>query len=282
MMIPARLIQTGRTCAMTPLAKASSSNVRLLHPDWEYRYFDDAGIRDFVSREFPGYAATFDAFKRPIQRIDFFRYLAIYRLGGFYFDLDVLLYENLSPLLKHGCIFPFEELTINPYLRKQHGIDWELGNYAFGSAPGHPFLEAVIENCVRGQKDPAWVSPMMAHVPRIFRADLEVLNTTGPGLLTRTLAENPETRSDLTVLFPEDVRDAGMWHQFGGYGVHLMDGSWRDGGSYLHRRLASLWETWCQRRFLPESNRLGPKREVSGRKRSVFAQTTAATTHCTP
>ncbi|HET6408184.1 MAG TPA: hypothetical protein VFG14_09910, partial [Chthoniobacteraceae bacterium] len=130
-----------------------------------------------------------------------------------------------------------------------------------------PFLGAVIENCVRAQRDPDWIKPMMQGVPPIFRSELDVLYTTGPGLLTRTLAENPGI--DVTVLFPPDVRDEQAWHQFGHYGVHLMDGSWRDRGSYLHRRLRCWWESWLLRRLLPKSHQRGPRREVPCNGRPV-------------
>lgn len=261
MSIPQRIIQTGRDRTLSPLAKASVTNLKLLHPEWEYRFFDDAGIAKFVAEEFPQYRQVFEAFPRAIQRIDFFRYLAIFRLGGFYFDLDVLLFEELSSLRNLGCVFPFEELTINRFLRGHHGIDWEIGNYAFGAAPGHPYLAAVIANCLRGQKDRNWVAPMMTHVPRLFRSDYEVLNTTGPGLLTRTFAENPEATANLTVLFPKDVCDPETWHLFGNYGVHLMQGSWRGRKGYLRRRFGNLWEAWMTCRMLRESRHQGRTRE---------------------
>src|SRR6266446_1187968 len=75
--------------------------------------------------------------------------------------------------------FPFEGLTLSDFLRNQHKMDWEIGNYAFGAAAGHPFLEAVIENCVRAQKDPSWVKHMMRGLPYFLRAEYYVLNTTG-------------------------------------------------------------------------------------------------------
>jgi inositol phosphorylceramide mannosyltransferase catalytic subunit len=80
----------------------------------------------------------------PIQRYDFFRYLAVYRLGGFYFDTDVILPSGLEDLLHFSRVFPFEHISIHSYLYNEYGMDWEVGNYAFGAAPGHPFLEAII------------------------------------------------------------------------------------------------------------------------------------------
>ena len=262
MKIPARIIQTGKSRDLPPLGKAAVTNLKLLHPDWDYVFFDDEDVLRFVRTEFPQYRAIFDAFPYPIQRFDFFRYLAVLRLGGFYFDLDVFLSERLSELLDHQCVFPFEELTLNRFLRYQYSMDWEIGNYAFGAAQGDSFLQAVIENCVRTQKDAAWVEPMMAGIPRIFRSDFYVLNTTGPGLLSRTFAENPRIANSVTILFPKDVRDTASWHKFGSYGVHLMNGSWRQKGNFLHRRLASLWELHAKKKLMPQSRLLGPNRDI--------------------
>jgi mannosyltransferase OCH1-like enzyme len=143
--IPLRIIQTARDRDLTLKQRAFSANLRLLNPDHEWRFFDNGDVHQFVRDEFPRFRDVFEAFAFPIQRYDFFRYLAVYRLGGFYFDLDVLLASRLSELPASSCVFPFEGLTFSRLLRK-YGMDWELGNYAFGAAAGHPFLEAVIDN----------------------------------------------------------------------------------------------------------------------------------------
>ena len=64
------------------------SNLRLLNPDYEYLFFDDQAVDCFIAQEFPQYKAVFESFRFRIQRYDFFRYLVIYKYGGFYFDLD--------------------------------------------------------------------------------------------------------------------------------------------------------------------------------------------------
>jgi len=61
----------------------------------------------------------------------------------------VLLASPLEGLLEYGCVFPFEHMGINRFLSEEYRMDWEVGNYAFGAAAGHPFLEAIINNCVR-------------------------------------------------------------------------------------------------------------------------------------
>ena len=88
------------------------------------------------------------------------------------------------------------------------------------------------------------------------------MNTTGPGLVSRTLAENPELAKQVTILFPDDVCDETTWHHFGDLGVHTQEGSWRSKNSYLRRRLANLWEVWARRRRLRESLARGKSRAV--------------------
>ena len=258
--IPKRIIQTDKVVSRSLRTRAMVSNIRLLHPDYEYLFFDDQAVEDFIDREFPQYRAVFDGFRFPIQRFDFFRYLAVYRYGGFYFDMDVLLASTVSDLLDSGCVFPFEGLTFSHLLRTQYKMDWEIGNYAFGAAPGHPFLKAIIENCVRAQKDPAWVKPMLVGLPPLSKWEFYVLYTTGPGLVTRTLAENPELARTVMVLFPKDVCDFGNWNRFGDIGVHMMDASWRFNKGRIRRRLALEWEAWRLRKLIKESALSGNSR----------------------
>lgn len=258
--IPRRIIQTGKSRDLPPLARAAVKSLQLLHPDWEYLYFDDAAVLRFMATEYPHYQGLFDSFPHRIQRFDFFRYLAILRFGGFYFDLDVFLSQELDDLLGHRCVFPFEELTLNHHLRHNCGIDWEIGNYAFGAAAAHPFIAAVVENCARAQRDQAWAAQLLHGIPAPFRARFEVLNTTGPGLVTRTLVEERSAASDVKILYPDDVCDSRQWHHFGKFGVHLMEASWRDRGSFLGRKAALLWETHLRRQQLKQSQAIGKNR----------------------
>lgn len=163
--IPKRIIQTGKSREQPLRNQAMTANLKLLNPDFEYLFFDDEGVQTLIDREFPQYRDVFESFRAPIQKYDFFRYLAVFHYGGFYFDLDILLATGLSSLLHHSCVFSFEGLTLSQFLRQHYGMDWEIGNYAFGAAPGHPFLRALIDNCVRAQRDPDWVKPMMRGVP---------------------------------------------------------------------------------------------------------------------
>ena len=264
--IPARIIHVSCPPAgesqLSLLQQAALANARALHPNFEHVLFGNAEMEEFVREEFPECRAAMASFSQRIQRADFFRYLAVYRLGGFYFDLDVLLARNISPLLDHTCVLSFEELTLNKFLRRSYGMDWEVANYAFGAAPQNAFIGALIENCLRFVREPAWGYQMMQGVPRAIWDVLLVPFTTGPGMVSRTLAENPHLAKDVTILFPEDVCDEGTWHQFGNFGIHLQQGAWRSRHSYLRRRLANLWESWMRRRLRRESCAKGKSRSL--------------------
>jgi len=266
--IPRRIIQTGKSLDLPLLSKAAAANVRLLNPDFEYLFFNDEQVETFIDEHFPEYRSVFHSFRVPIQRYDFFRYLAVYHFGGFYFDLDVFLASGLEDLLHFGCVFPFEALTINTFLHKEYGMDWEIGNYAFGAAAGHPFLHAIIENCVRAQKESNWAQAMMRSVPRMFREDCFVLCTTGPLLVSRTLAEFPDAAKHVEVLFPKNVCDSSYWNRFGTFGVHLMEGGWRKRKGILRRLLYRVWQALIMRNILKDSQKLGDGRSLQFKRRA--------------
>jgi inositol phosphorylceramide mannosyltransferase catalytic subunit len=283
--IPRRIIQVwGSPSKTSPAAaanqspglplfgQASAANLRLLNPDFDYLFFDDPGIDQFVDAKFPQYRQVLHSFPARIQRYDFFRYLSIYHFGGFYFDTDVFLASGLESLLEFGCVFPFEQLSIHSFLREQYGMDWEIGNYAFGAAAGHPFIEAIIKNVVRGQQDPEWPEAMLKPIPRMFRSKYFVLDTTGPGLVSRTLAEYSGARDQVKVLFPEDVRDPNAWYRFGNYGVHLQFGAWRKPEPLLYRVTHRYWETMTRKALFRESAKRGAKRSLEFRSSTVQRQ----------
>lgn len=255
--IPKRIIQTGKNLNLDMLERASSANARLINPDYEYVFFNDNDVVDFIGQHFPMYLNIFNAYHFNIQKYDFFRYLAVYQLGGFYFDLDMLLCENLSSLLEHSCVFPFERIGINYYLPRAFNMHWDIGNYAFGAAPRHPFIRAIIDNCIKAQTEPYWLQRMLKSIPWLFRKDAYVLCSTGPGLVTRTYAENADLQSEVTVLMPEDIYKRENWNKFGRYGIHIMLSSWRKRRNPVHN---IIWRYW--RRIIEDRKiRLSKKRQ---------------------
>jgi hypothetical protein len=96
----------------------------------------------------------------------------------------------------------------------------------------------------------------------MFREEYYVLSTTGPWLLSRTLAEFPDPGKHIKVLFPDDVCNDKYWNRFGELGVHLMSGSWRKRSTRFKRRLQGYWELLLLNRRLKESRKLGKWRTL--------------------
>lgn len=262
MQIPKRIVQTANLPPDSLRQQGMVTNVRLLHREFDYVFYDRDAREEFIDREFPQYRQVYDAFQHPIQRIDFFRYLEIYHHGGFYLDLDVLLARSLSALLNTGCVFPFERLTVSHLLRYDLNMDWEVGNYAFGATPGHPFLDAVIRNCIRSQKEPRWAEMLLRGVPPLSRSEYRILSSTGPTMVSRTLAENPELAKSVIILFAEDVCEKENWFRLGDFGVHLMDGAWRGTRGRFRARLEQAWMEWRRSRAMKHSRAQGPTRSI--------------------
>jgi hypothetical protein len=266
--IPRLIIQIliGVNKSLSILNQAAVHSIRSLNPGFEYKFFDDKDIEDFIVTNYPDFLSLYRSYNYNIQKVDFFRYLAIYHFGGFYFDLDVILARSLEALLGCQCVFSFEELTEFQFLRDEYNMDWEVGNYAFGAIPKHPVLGAIIENCIRAQTDPIWLNLMLKPFPPPFRKDYFVLCSTGPGLVSRTIAERPDLVDKVTILFPEDVCDRRNWGHFGDFGIHLAKGTWRQESGFfghgLGRFLANRWFEWMRRGQLKASKERGPKRNI--------------------
>jgi len=85
-MIPRIIIQTGRDLSsLKPIGKGSRATLAALHPDFHCMLLSDEDIARFVDEKAPEYKALVESFPVKIQRLDFFRYLALLHYGAFYF-----------------------------------------------------------------------------------------------------------------------------------------------------------------------------------------------------
>lgn len=75
-----------------------------LHPNYQYRLWDDADNRAFIEKNFPWFLERYDSFPAEIYRADAVRYFFLYRFGGIYADLDTECLRNLDPLLTGGDV----------------------------------------------------------------------------------------------------------------------------------------------------------------------------------
>jgi mannosyltransferase OCH1-like enzyme len=217
-MIPAITHQTSATAFLSPEQAMLRGRMIALNPGWDHRFYDDVDCRDVIRRVFPGLLATYDSYPAAIQRADLFRVAVINLHGGFYLDLDMECLAPLGPLALHRCVLA-EEKTLDPQEASAlgHSERLRIANYMFASAEEHPFWLDVLE-------------AMLARAARPVVSDNDILESTGPGLLSTVYARVGAAYPDIVVLAHPGrtcPRCGGPSCQFGDVARHLHHGSWR-------------------------------------------------------
>tara|TARA_Y100000816_G_C25908529_1_gene473867 strand:- start:55 stop:738 length:684 start_codon:yes stop_codon:yes gene_type:complete len=227
-MIPKNIIQTYISYDKIPNKYLEYvKKIKELHPDYNYMFFNDNDIDNFIKTKYPNFIEIYNNFKYNIQRIDLFRLLAIYEFGGFYIDIDVEILKPLDNLLQYNIIFPIEyniEYVFNTLQKgrlqdilnkiKLQSFSDQLGQYAFGSIKKHNFIEHFISHIIN--------NPIPKNELINSNKEEYIYCTTGPRLLTLSYMLYPY-KNDIMLLSPTKFEI----HKFGDYGTHDGIGSWK-------------------------------------------------------
>lgn len=170
------------------------------HPDWEFRLWTDSNLQWLRNYRLFSRATSYS------QKSDIARYEIVERFGGIYLDTDVECLRNLGDLLQGYSFFGGLEPS---------GL---IASCIFGAERSHPFLREVI-----------------ASFPMSCLTNSDVMNQTGPGLLTKVFKKGGwENRADVRIypasffnVYGPDVSDTGMQPTGGSYAVHHSVYSWK-------------------------------------------------------
>ena len=189
-------------------------------------------MRALIAERYPEVLATYDAFPRPIYRIDACRYAILHAYGGLYVDLDV------------ECFRPVDELLAQYHLVLSRTIGYN--NAVIGSVAGHELWATALADVARRP-----ISPNDAD-----NAD-SVVESVGPGLLSRSIRELEADRAAETLVCPAYVFEPGTPYlddegcirrntdMSKSYACHHMDMRWlpqpRRAWSLLTRRILSAY-----------------------------------------
>jgi len=220
------IIQTWKTNDVPAHYKHFVERIKTLNPTYNYMFFDDNAIIEFIKNKMPEYYYPFSKLTTKIQQIDFFRYLAVYYYGGLYLDLDIdttIPIDNFDQL-GDKCVFPIEIKNVCDKLLKDQNFDYLVGNYAFYGAKGHPFIKKLIDNVVQQRIDDRDIFEAQKTCTDDAR-DVYVYYRTGPVLVTQTYIDYLASGEnlDVYVIEPRPYKD----NCFGNYGFHQCYGSWR-------------------------------------------------------
>lgn len=114
-----------------------------LNPDYNYHLYNDDDMDNFVNEHFKGEIA--DCYNRLniiVAKVDFWRYLILYKYGGVYLDMDSSIEKPLNELIKDDTAIITAEGNPNLY------VQWAL---IFSK--GHPILKKTIELIVDNIKN---------------------------------------------------------------------------------------------------------------------------------
>lgn len=219
-MIPKKIMQMGNP----NLQRKNSKNIELvqkLHPDFEYVYFNDTDIVNFIKEKCPAsYLEVYQKLPKMIQKYDFFRYIYLYMIGGFYFDLDVVFENPIdTELLALKNVVPTDtDLTslTQQYVRFRPFYDANVsalvGQYALGAERKSKFMKFLVDQIIKN------VDEYITHYNLSFEY---VLKTTGPDFVTQCLIKY-KTPAEVTIL----PKTHGMIQDFGKYAIHSNIQSW--------------------------------------------------------
>ena len=205
-MIPKIVHQTWKSADFEYwIFKRSQASVKEHLPDWEYRFYTDNDLSNFVLANYPEYHKRWTLLDKPIKRVDVARYFLLHHFGGLYADLDFILTRPLDELLddQHRLYF----------YRSNEAIvkDWQfLGNAFMISAPGEAFWIELV--------DFVFSLPNTTHV----------LHHTGPravGAFYETLVD----RSAIQVFGPNEFDNDRCASGVGEhrYGYHVRAATWQ-------------------------------------------------------
>jgi len=213
---PLNVFQTWKTTELISQHHELVMKMRGLNPNVKNLFYTDQNIEQFVIAFYPTYFEIFRNFKYPIQRIDFFRYLVVYKYGGLYLDLDMDIVKSFDDLDRSKAIFPVE--TKDP-----ESGNILVGNYAFYAPAFHPFVGHII-NCI---VNPIVTESEIAAAQKGHgdpKEHVYVYFTTGPELVTKAYHSYTGNKNDVVLLEPE-----GEYRKdcFGSYGHHKSFGTWK-------------------------------------------------------
>lgn len=226
--IPKIIVQTWKDNNIPEKYISEIKSVKNLNPDYKYIFFTDKDIEDFLKNYYPEYLKTYNKLPIKIQKIDFFRYIAIYHFGGFYLDLDITCLENFDDLLNFDSVFPLDlfitkercDSGVARYVEYcKRGVKYFIGQYAFGASKNNDFIKVLIDNIHNNIDEILANYELIKDGPNLAER-VFVYDSTGPDYVTRMYLDYDHQDKVHVLEFPED-------QCFGKYAKHNHFGTWK-------------------------------------------------------
>lgn len=143
-MIEKNIFQSWYTKDLHPLIREKIISYKKLNPDYAYYLYNDNDMDNFVNEYFKGeISECYNQLNIIVSKVDFWRYLVLYKYGGVYLDMDSSIEKPLHELIKDDddAIITKEG---NPNLYVQWGLIYKKE---------HPILKKIIDLVVHNIKN---------------------------------------------------------------------------------------------------------------------------------
>lgn len=132
--IPKIIWQTMKTNVVPKIMKDYSNSWIEQNPEYEYRFFDDKDIYQFIDAEFPEYISAYKKIKHGAVQADLWRYLILYKYGGVYADIDCRCIVSLKKWIQPTAGWV-----------TQLGINKDVCQWLIITIPGNPVFRKAAE-----------------------------------------------------------------------------------------------------------------------------------------
>jgi len=168
--IPNVIYQTWYTNDLPEFISTRIKNMLKLNPSYEYKFFNDDDMDDFVLNNFNAEIVNcYMKLNIRAARADFWRYLILYKYGGVYLDIDCLITESLELFIKNDdAILSIETIGTSDCVDKKYYINW-----AMIFSKKHPILKKTIDFLINNINNNTYPN--------------NIYKTTGPAVLSRAI-----------------------------------------------------------------------------------------------
>ncbi len=163
-MIEKNIFQSWYTKTLDPLLQNKIDCFKNLNPDYSYNLYDDNDMDNFVNEHFNGeIAECYNKLNIIVAKVDFWRYLVLYKYGGVYLDMDSNIEKPLDELIRST-----DEAIITAEGNPDLYVQWAL---IFSK--GHPILKKTIDLIISNIKNNSYPN--------------DIHKMTGPSVYTKAI-----------------------------------------------------------------------------------------------
>ena len=163
-MIEKNIFQSWYTKDLNPLIQSKIDFFKKLNPEYSYNLYTDTQMDNFVNQHFHGeISECYNKLNIIVAKVDFWRYLVLYKYGGVYLDMDSSIEKPLDELIRST-----DQAIITAEGNPNVYVQWAL---IFSK--GHPILKKTIELVVRNIQNNSYPN--------------DIHKMTGPTVYTRAI-----------------------------------------------------------------------------------------------